>query len=57
MEGKALLFKWLGGVDAVPIMLDTKDPDEMSTLSTCFPSEEKDHVRPHHHRRRAGTRG
>ncbi len=29
MEGKALLFKWLGGVDAVPIMLDTKDPDEI----------------------------
>jgi malate dehydrogenase (oxaloacetate-decarboxylating) len=29
MEGKALLFKWLGGVDAVPITLDTKDPDEI----------------------------
>ncbi len=29
MEGKSLLFKWLGGVDAVPIMLDTKDPDEV----------------------------
>ncbi len=28
MEGKALLFKYLGGVDAFPIMLDTKDPDE-----------------------------
>ena len=28
MEGKALLFKYLGGVDAVPICLDTKDPDE-----------------------------
>ncbi len=27
MEGKALLFKYLGGVDAVPIMLDTKDPN------------------------------
>ncbi len=27
MEGKALLFKYLGGVDAVPIMLDTKDPE------------------------------
>jgi len=24
MEGKALLFKYLGGVDAVPICLDTK---------------------------------
>ena len=28
MEGKALLFKYLGGVDAVPICLGTKDPDE-----------------------------
>lgn len=27
MEGKALLYKYLGGVDAVPLMLDTKDPD------------------------------
>ncbi len=29
MEGKALLFKYLGGVDAVPLMLDTKDPDKI----------------------------
>lgn len=29
MEGKALLFKYLGGVDAVPICLDTKIPDEI----------------------------
>jgi malate dehydrogenase (oxaloacetate-decarboxylating) len=29
MEGKALLFKYLGGVDAVPITLDTKDPDKL----------------------------
>ena len=28
MEGKALLFKYLGGVDAVAICLATKDPDE-----------------------------
>ncbi|MGI6558326.1 MAG: NAD(P)-dependent malic enzyme [Limnochordia bacterium] len=28
MEGKALLYKYLGGVDAVPICLDTEDPDE-----------------------------
>jgi malate dehydrogenase (oxaloacetate-decarboxylating) len=27
MEGKALLYKYLGGVDGVPIMLDTKDPN------------------------------
>ncbi len=29
MEGKALLFKYLGGVDAVPIVLATKDPDAL----------------------------
>jgi malate dehydrogenase (oxaloacetate-decarboxylating) len=29
MEGKALLFKYLGGVDAVPICLNTKDPNEI----------------------------
>ncbi len=27
MEGKALLYKYLGGVDAFPIMIDSKDPD------------------------------
>lgn len=31
MEGKAILFKYLGGVDAFPICLDTKDPDELIT--------------------------
>lgn len=29
MEGKALLFKTFGGVDAFPICLDTKIPDEI----------------------------
>src|SRR5512134_1007093 len=29
MEGKALLYKYLGGVDAWPIMLATKDPDKI----------------------------
>ncbi|MBI2252162.1 MAG: NADP-dependent malic enzyme, partial [Armatimonadetes bacterium] len=29
MEGKSLLFKYLGGVDAFPICLNTKDPDEI----------------------------
>jgi malate dehydrogenase (oxaloacetate-decarboxylating) len=29
MEGKALIFKYLGGVDAFPICLATKDPDEV----------------------------
>jgi len=33
MEGKALLFKYLGGVDAFPICLGTKDPDEI--ISAC----------------------
>jgi malate dehydrogenase (oxaloacetate-decarboxylating) len=31
MEGKSILFKYLGGVDAVPICLGTKDPDEIIT--------------------------
>ena len=30
MEGKAILFKEFGGVDAFPIVLDTKDPDEIT---------------------------
>jgi malate dehydrogenase (oxaloacetate-decarboxylating) len=29
MEGKSLLFKYLGGVDAYPICLDTKNPDDI----------------------------
>ncbi|MDP4144414.1 MAG: malic enzyme-like NAD(P)-binding protein [Bacillota bacterium] len=29
MEGKAILFKEFGGIDAFPICLDTKDPDEI----------------------------
>ena len=29
MEGKAQLFKEFGGVDAFPICIDTKDPDEI----------------------------
>lgn len=29
MEGKALLFKKFAGIDAVPICLDTKDPQEI----------------------------
>ena len=29
MEGKSLLFKEFGGVDAFPICLDTKDPQEI----------------------------
>jgi len=38
MEGKALLYKYLGGVDAWPIMLDTKDPDKIiETVLTIQP--------------------
>jgi malate dehydrogenase (oxaloacetate-decarboxylating) len=29
MEGKAVLFKYLGGVDAFPLCLATKDPDQI----------------------------
>lgn len=29
MEGKALLFKYLGGVDAFPVTISTKDPEEL----------------------------
>ena len=29
MEGKALLFKYLGGVDAIPLPINTKDPDKI----------------------------
>ncbi|NMA92177.1 MAG: NADP-dependent malic enzyme [Firmicutes bacterium] len=40
MEGKALLFKYLGGVDAFPICVDTKDGDELinfvKLLQPCF---------------------
>ncbi len=39
MEGKALLFKYLGGVDAVPICLGTKDPQEIvRTVKLLEPS-------------------
>lgn len=39
MEGKALLFKYLGGVDAFPLCLDTKDPEEIiRTVKVISPS-------------------
>jgi len=39
MEGKALLFKYLGGVDAVPICLATKDTEEIiKTVKYLAPS-------------------
>jgi len=36
MEGKALLFKEFGGVDAWPICLATKDPDEIVAAVTAL---------------------
>ena len=39
MEGKALLFKYLGGVDAFPIPLATKDPEKIiETVKLITPS-------------------
>ncbi len=39
MEGKAVLFKQFGGVDAVPICLDTQDADEIvETVARLAPS-------------------
>ena len=32
MEGKSLLYKYLGGVDGFPLMVDTKDPDKIIEL-------------------------
>ena len=32
MEGKAVLFKEFGGVNAVPIVVDTQDPDEIINI-------------------------
>ena len=29
MEGKALLFKYLGGIDAIPLCVRTKEPDDI----------------------------
>ncbi len=36
MEGKAVLFKQFGGVDAVPICLDTQDTDEIVRIVTAL---------------------
>lgn len=39
MEGKALLFKYLGGVDAVPLCLRTEDPEAIiRTVEVLEPS-------------------
>jgi malate dehydrogenase (oxaloacetate-decarboxylating) len=40
MEGKALLYKYLGGVDAFPVCLDTQDPEQIiqtvKLIQPCF---------------------
>ena len=36
MEGKALLFKYLGGVDAVPLCVRTRDADELIRVVECL---------------------
>lgn len=39
MEGKAVLFKAFGEVDAVPIVLSTQDPDEIiATIERIAPT-------------------
>ncbi len=39
MEGKAMLFKEFGGVDAFPLCLNTKDPDEIvATVEAVAPT-------------------
>ncbi len=39
MEGKALIFKLLGGVDAVPLVLDASDPEVfVATVKALTPS-------------------
>ena len=39
MEGKSLLFKYLGGVDAFPLCIDTNDVDEIvRTVKILQPS-------------------
>jgi len=39
MEGKSLLFKYLGGVSAFPVVLDTKDPEKfIETVKIIAPA-------------------
>ncbi len=38
MEAKAALFKWFGGVDAVPIVLDTQDTNEIISIVKAIAS-------------------
>jgi malate dehydrogenase (oxaloacetate-decarboxylating) len=36
MEGKGILYKYLGGVDAFPICLDEKDPDKLIEIGKAL---------------------
>jgi len=36
MEGKALLFKYFGGIDAVPVCVDAEAPDDMVALAKAL---------------------
>ena len=47
MEGKALLFKEFGGIDAWPICLATKDPTRSSRSSRRSPRLRRDQPRGH----------
>lgn len=52
MEGKAAIFKTFAGIDAVPILLDTQDPDEIiRTIIAIAPTfggiNLEDIARPH----------
>ena len=54
MEGKAVLFKEFGGVDAFPICLDTQDPDEIvRTVELIAPGLRRHQPRGHLARRAA----
>ena len=45
MEGKAILFKEFGGVDAFPICLDTKDPEQVIEAVRLLARLEKEYPR------------
>jgi len=51
MEGKCALFKAYGGLDAIPIVLDTKDPDEIVETLVAVAAD----VRRGESRRHLGT--
>ena len=56
MEGKALLFKHFGGIDAVPICLDVTDVDELvETVARLAPGVRRH--QPRGHQRAALLRG